>query len=42
VEEPWEEAEAEILRDVKPVVKLVKDIIHSGRSVIGFSHRCNE
>ncbi|XP_051194545.1 protein DCL homolog, chloroplastic [Lolium perenne] len=31
VEEPWEEAEAEILRDVKPVVKLVKDIIHSGR-----------
>ncbi|KAM0849922.1 hypothetical protein ACQ4PT_053415 [Festuca glaucescens] len=31
VEEPWEEAEAEILRDVEPVVELVKDILHSGR-----------
>ncbi|KAL6600417.1 hypothetical protein ACP70R_023454 [Stipagrostis hirtigluma subsp. patula] len=29
--EPWEEAEAEILRDVEPVVELVKDILHSGR-----------
>lgn len=30
--DPWEEAEAEILRDVKPVVELVKDILHSRRS----------
>ncbi|CAN6172044.1 unnamed protein product [Urochloa humidicola] len=28
---PWEEAEEEILRDVEPVVELVKDILHSGR-----------
>ncbi|XP_066397173.1 protein DCL homolog, chloroplastic-like [Miscanthus floridulus] len=28
---PWDEAEAEILRDVKPVVDLVTDIIHSRR-----------
>ncbi|KAF8693945.1 hypothetical protein HU200_038590 [Digitaria exilis] len=31
----WEEAEAEILRDVKPVVELVKDILHSGRYANG-------
>ncbi|XP_010237314.1 protein DCL, chloroplastic isoform X2 [Brachypodium distachyon] len=31
VEDPWKAAEAEILRDVKPVVDLVKDILHSGR-----------
>ncbi|OEL16699.1 Protein DCL, chloroplastic [Dichanthelium oligosanthes] len=29
--DPWEEAEAEILRDVEPVVELVKDILHSRR-----------
>ncbi|XP_066389948.1 protein DCL homolog, chloroplastic-like isoform X3 [Miscanthus floridulus] len=28
---PWDEAEAEIFRDVEPVVNLVKDIIHSRR-----------
>ena len=30
--DPWAEAEAEILRDVKPVVELVKDILHTSRS----------
>ncbi|RLN33693.1 hypothetical protein C2845_PM03G28550 [Panicum miliaceum] len=30
--DPWEEAEAEILRDVEPVVELVKDILHSRRA----------
>ncbi|XP_062198420.1 protein DCL, chloroplastic-like isoform X2 [Phragmites australis] len=29
--EPWEETEAKILRDVEPVVELVKDILHSDR-----------
>ncbi|XP_039808888.1 protein DCL homolog, chloroplastic-like [Panicum virgatum] len=29
--DPWAEAEAEILRDVKPVVELVKDILHTCR-----------
>ncbi|KAL6854560.1 hypothetical protein ACP4OV_019122 [Aristida adscensionis] len=29
--QPWLEAEGEILRDVEPVVELVKDILHSGR-----------
>lgn len=41
VEDPWKAAEAEILRDVKPVVDLVKDILHSGRSIVDFSC-CNE
>uniref|UniRef100_A0ACD5XQN8 Uncharacterized protein n=1 Tax=Avena sativa TaxID=4498 RepID=A0ACD5XQN8_AVESA len=31
VEEPWKEAEAEILRDVKPVVEFVRGILHSDR-----------
>ena len=31
VGETWKEAEAEILRDIEPVVKRVKDILHSGR-----------
>ena len=30
--DPWEEAEAEILRNVKPTVELVKDILHTSRS----------
>ncbi|ONM53551.1 hypothetical protein ZEAMMB73_Zm00001d019688 [Zea mays] len=29
---PWDEAETEILRDVEPIVNIVKDIIHSRRS----------
>ncbi|KAL5657633.1 hypothetical protein ACJX0J_030796, partial [Zea mays] len=28
---PWDEAETEILRDVEPIVNIVKDIIHSRR-----------
>jgi hypothetical protein len=43
VEEPTrEKAEAEILRDVEPVVKLVKEILHFGRSAIGSSPCCDE
>jgi hypothetical protein len=30
--DPWPEAEAEILRDVEPVMELVKDILHTRRS----------
>ncbi|CAD6219924.1 unnamed protein product [Miscanthus lutarioriparius] len=37
---PWDEAEAEILRDVEPVVNLVKDIIHSRRSTSVSSTYC--
>ena len=37
---PWDEAEAEILRDVKPVVDLVTDIIHSRRSASVSSTYC--
>lgn len=37
---PWDEAEAEILRDVEPVVDLVKDIIHSRRSASVSSIYC--
>ncbi|CAL5065410.1 unnamed protein product [Urochloa decumbens] len=33
--DPWEEAEAEILGDVEPVVELVKDILHSRRYANG-------
>ncbi|PUZ69801.1 hypothetical protein GQ55_2G141700 [Panicum hallii var. hallii] len=29
--DPWPEAEAEILRDVEPVMELVKDILHTRR-----------
>ncbi|KAM0849720.1 hypothetical protein ACQ4PT_053555 [Festuca glaucescens] len=28
---PWREAQAEILRDIEPVVQLIKDILHSDR-----------
>ncbi|CAN6203917.1 unnamed protein product [Urochloa humidicola] len=30
-DDPWEEAEAEILRDVESIVELIKDILHSRR-----------
>ncbi|KAM3367996.1 hypothetical protein ACQJBY_016513 [Aegilops geniculata] len=32
---PWRAAEAEILRDVEPVVQLIKDILHSDRYADG-------
>ncbi|CAM0943979.1 unnamed protein product [Alopecurus aequalis] len=28
---PWRDAQAEILRDIEPVVQLIKDILHSDR-----------
>ncbi|XP_051187102.1 uncharacterized protein [Lolium perenne] len=30
---PWREAQAEILRDIEPVVQLIKDILHSDRLI---------
>jgi hypothetical protein len=39
---PFRAVEAEILRDIDPVVLLIKDILHSDRWSPPFSDSCNE